>query len=250
MREMGGLLKPMPITAATWIIGSLSLAGVLPLAGFFSKDEVVHSVWSANSIAGIALLVASFLTAFYITRATRLTFFGEFRGEGHPHEGGWVMTVPLLVLAAFTIALGWTGHAIAELLHGHAESLDLVTAAVSTVVAFTGIGLGWFAYRHGVASETDMENRLGGLWSTLRNAYGFDGFVMRVIVNPTVWVCSWTYRFIDRRVIDGLVEGVGTASRYLGYIGSMLQNGEAQWYAALIGAGAVGLAALVLTLGG
>ena len=69
---MGGLARPMPITAATWIIGSLALAGVPPLAGFFSKDEVIHSVLANNTVAGIALMLASFLTAFYITRATRL----------------------------------------------------------------------------------------------------------------------------------------------------------------------------------
>jgi NADH-quinone oxidoreductase subunit L len=250
LREMGGLAKPMPITTGTWIVGSLALAGVPPLAGFFSKDEVIHSVWSNNTVAAVALMVASFLTAFYIARATRLAFFGSYRGDGHPHEGGWVMTVPLFVLAGLTLVLGFAGHSIAEALGEHAESLDMTTALISTAIAIGGLTLGWWTYREGAASESDMETRMGGVWTTLRAAYGFDGFVSRFIVTPTVALCGWLYRVVDREGIDGIAEGAGSLARRTGALFALLQNGEAQWYAALIGAGAVGLAALILSLGG
>jgi NADH-quinone oxidoreductase subunit L len=250
LREMGGLAKPMPYTTVTWIIGALALAGVPPLAGFFSKDEVIHSVWTSNTAAAIALLAASFLTAFYITRATRLAFFGESRSDAHPHEGGWVMRIPLLALASMTLALGFAGHAIAEVIGGHAESLDLTTAVISTAIAIAGIALGWWAYRDGAASESDIESRLAKTWSVLRAAYGFDVFVTRFIVAPTVAFCRWTYRVVDYEGIDGIAEGVASSARRLGGLMSDLQNGEAQWYAALIGAGAVGLTALILMLGG
>jgi NADH-quinone oxidoreductase subunit L len=247
---MGGLTRRMPVTTGTWIVGSLALAGVPPLAGFFSKDEVIHSVWTHNTAAAIALMLASFLTAFYITRATRLAFFGTYRGEGHPHEGGWVMTVPLVVLAGLTIGLGFAGHAIAESLGEHAASLDITTAAISTFIALGGIGLGWWSYRDGPASDRDIEARLGRTWTTLRAAYFFDSFVTRFVVDPTVELSGWLYRVVDREGIDGIAEGTASLARRVGSVFALLQNGEAQWYAALIGAGAVGLAALILSLGG
>ena len=246
LREMGGLAKRMPVTAVTWIIGSAALAGVPFLAGFFSKDEVLHSVMGASPVAGIALFAASLLTAFYITRATRLAFFDSYRGDGHPHEGNWTMKVPLIVLALGAVGLGYLGHQIAEAMGGHAESLDLTTALISGGIALAGIALGWFAYRQGAASETDMEARFSKVWPVLRNAYGFDEFVMRAVVRPTVRLCGWTYSLLDRAVIDRIAEGLGSGAEWLGAKLADLQGGDAQWYAALLGAGAVLLMALAM----
>jgi len=246
LREMGGLRKTMPVTTATWIAGAAALAGVPPLAGFFSKDEVLHAVWTENLTAGIALFVASLLTAFYITRATRLAFFDSYRGEAHPHEGGWVMKLPLLVLAAAAVGAGFLGHRVAELLGEHGEALDPATAALSVAVALAGIGLAWFAYRDAAASEADREARWPALWGTLRAAYGFDGLVMTTVVRPTAALCRGAYRFVDRAVIDWFVEGVGSGARRVGSWFASLQAGDAQWYAALLGAGAVVLMALAM----
>jgi NADH:ubiquinone oxidoreductase subunit 5 (subunit L)/multisubunit Na+/H+ antiporter MnhA subunit len=160
------------------------------------------------------------------------------------------MTVPLAILAALAIGLGFAGHAIAESLGEHAEALDLTTAAISTLIALGGIGLGWWSYRDGPASEQDIEGRLGRTWTTLRSAYYFDSFVTRFIVEPTVAFSGWLYRVVDREGIDGIAEGTASLARRVGAVFALLQNGEAQWYAALIGAGAVGLAALILSLGG
>jgi NADH-quinone oxidoreductase subunit L len=239
MREMGGLRKMMPWTTATWIIGSLALAGVPPLAGFWSKDEVIHAVLSNSPIAGAALVVASLLTAFYITRATRLTFFGEYRGTHHPHESGWSMRVALLALAVPAAIAGFFGHGIAELLGEHAESLDPLTAAISIGVAAAGIAIGWTVYRDGAESEERMQARFGGLWSTLRAAYGFDSAVRVLVIDPVLAVSAWLYEVFDRRVIDGIAEGVGTVTARAGSGVSRIQYGDTQWYVSLLGAGAV-----------
>ncbi len=249
LREMGGLAKKMPVTALTWVIGSLALAGVAPLAGFFSKDEVIHAVLTRNTIAGLALLAASLLTAFYITRATRLAFFGEYRGDGHPHEGGLVMSVPLIALAVPAATLGFAGHFIAERLHEHAESLNMAVAAGSLAVAAVGIGFGLITYRNGAESEVAVENRMGKTWETLRGAYGFDAAVSALVVRPVTAICQWLYDVIDRKVIDASVESTGRWVPLLGRLLSSLQNGDAQWYAALLGAGVVGLIALLVTGG-
>lgn len=239
MREMGGLRKYMGVTTFTWIVGSLALAGVPLFAGFFSKDEVIHGVLSASPVAGGALVLASLLTAFYITRATRMTFFGEYRGTGHPHEGGWSMKGPLLVLAVPAALAGFAGHKIAALLGEHAEALDPTTAAISIGVALIGIAGGWYLYREGAASEADMEARFSRLWPVLRSAYSFDPAVDALVVRPTVAASGWLYRIVDRRVVDYLAEGVGRVARAVGAGVARVQFGDAQWYVSLIGAGVV-----------
>jgi len=246
MREMGGLFKPMRYTAITWFIGSAALAGVPPLAGFFSKDEVVRSVWEAQPIAGLALLLASLLTAFYITRATRLTFFGAYRGHGHPHEGGWSMRGPLVALAVPAVLLGFAAEPIAELLGEHGEALDPTIAGISIVIALGGIAAGWMSYRDGAASEVAMEGRMGAVWPLLRGAYGFDALVRSFVIGPVVAASGALYRYVDRLVIDGAVEGVARVTAYIGGGVRRLQYGDAQWYTALMGAGMVIL--FVLTL--
>ncbi len=246
MREMGGLRTLMPYTAITWFIGAAALAGVPPLSGFFSKDEVVRAVWEAQPLAGVALMVASLLTAFYITRATRLTFFGSYRGHGHAHEGGWSMRGPLIALAIPAALLGFAAEPIAELLGEHGEALDPVIAGVSILIALSGIALGWTTYRDGAASEVAMEGRFGRAWPVLRSAYGFDALVGRVVVAPVVGGSSALYRYVDRVLIDGAVEGVGWLARAIGQGVRKLQYGDAQWYSALMGAGMVVL--FVLTL--
>lgn len=246
MREMGGLRKYMGVTTFTWIVGSLALAGVPLFAGFFSKDEVIHGVLSASPIAGGALVLASLLTAFYITRATRMTFFGEYRGTGHPHEGGWSMKGPLLVLAVPAVFAGFAGHKIAALLGEHAEALDPTTAAISIGVALLGIAGGWYLYRDGAESEAEMESRFSGVWPVLRSAYRFDPAVDAVIVRPTLAASTWLYEMLDRGVIDPLAEGVGGFARWLGSGVSRVQYGDTQWYVSLIGAGTVLILAIAV----
>ena len=246
MREMGGLMRMMPVTAGTWFVGAAALAGIPPLAGFFSKDEVIHGVLAEQPVAGVALLIASLLTAFYITRATSLTFLGTYRGTHHPHEGGLAMTAPLVALAIPAALLGFAAHPIAEFL-GHAgESLDLLTAGLSTGAALIGVTAGWFLYRDGVASEIDMESRAGALWPVLRGAYGFDAMVQLTIVIPALKASAWLYDVIDRKVVDAAVEGSARTVRRVGAGVARIQYGDAQWYAALLGAGFVLLAVITI----
>ena len=105
--DMGGLRKPMPITFWTFIIGSLALAGIFPFAGFWSKDEILVTAGASGYDAFLVVgLVGAFLTAAYMTRCIYLTFFGEYRGHGHPHESEPLITVPLIILAFFSIVAG------------------------------------------------------------------------------------------------------------------------------------------------
>jgi NADH-quinone oxidoreductase subunit L len=244
MREMGGLARKMPITAVTWIIGVTALSGIPPLAGFFSKDEVVTMVLHDATWAGVLLVVASLLTAFYAFRATRLTFFGEYRGHHHPHESGATMALPLIILAVPAAGLGFFGHQIIEVMGGEAHSLDWTVASISIAVALTGAGGAWLLYSIGPERDERIAGSLGRLWTFSQEAYRYDDLVKRVVIDPTIGLTKVVYQALDRLVIDGLVEGLGSGARRLGAYFTRLQNGDGQWYSALIGAGVIVLIAI------
>jgi NADH-quinone oxidoreductase subunit L len=245
MYEMGGLRKAMPITTATWIVGVLALAGIPPLAGFFSKDEIVASVLHGSPVAAVMLVAASALTAAYAARATRMTFFDDTRGDGHAHESGAAMAIPLVVLAGCAAVLGLAGHPITELLGGEAEEIDLAVAAVSVAVALGGGMLGWMAARGADGGDVRAEEALGPLWRTWRAGYGWDAAVMGAFVRPTIAFAEAVYQAIDRLVVDGLaVEGTGGLSKRTGTWLARLQYGDLQWYVALIGGGVIVLLAI------
>ncbi|MDZ4180812.1 MAG: NADH-quinone oxidoreductase subunit L [Coriobacteriia bacterium] len=233
LRQMGGLRRSMPVTAATWIVGSAALAGVFPLAGFFSKDEILHSVWAAAPLPGAMLFAASALTAFYITRATMLAFFGDYRGSGHPHEGGLSMSLPLLSLAVPAAFLGWFAAPLAGAIGSHAEEIHLATALVSTLIALVGISAGIALFRGGVSADEALERKAGSVWVTLGNAYRFDALVNATVVRPVIAISDAIYTFVDRTLIDGAAEGAGKLARTTGSAFSKLQSGDMQWYASL-----------------
>jgi len=245
MHEMGGLRHSMPITATTWLLGAGALAGVPPLAGFFSKDEVLHAVFGASPVAGVMLAVASLMTAFYITRATKLTFFGAYRGDGQPHEGGLSMTGPLMVLGLGAVGLGFFGHGIAEVLGEHAESLDPVTAIVSTAIALIGIASAWWIYREDVVADLRLQSRVGRIWDAAASGYGADAVAERGFIRPVMSGSRALYERFERSVVDGAAEGFARAVNGLGRILSLLQNGDGQWYGAMLGAGVVIMLAVV-----
>ncbi len=246
---MGGLLKKMPLTAGTWFVGAAALAGIPPLSGFFSKDEVLHTVVGADLGWGVMLFAASTLTAFYITRTTVLVFFGSYRGEGVPHEGGWDLRVPLVVLAAFAAALGFAGGPIAELAGGHHGEIDVLVASIATALAVLGIAVGAVSgIRPKQGADVTKLAFVGPLrWA--RNGWGFDEIVRQTVTRPACATARVLDRVVDRGVVDRSVEGVGALARLVGRGYSALQSGDTQWYTTLLGAGTVALLALVAYLG-
>ncbi len=245
--EMGGLMRSMPVTGVTWLLGAGALAGVAPLAGFFSKDEVLHAAWSADPAWAVVLFVASAFTAFYTARTTRLAFFGEYRGSGHPHEGGLDMRAPLLVLGAGAALLGFFGGPIAELAGGHHGELDLTVAAVSSVIALVGLAAGWVSARGATAPRDEAPYARALEWGAA--GWKADAAVDSLLVRPVNALSRVLDARVDRGVVDRLAEGSAVLARRLGSGLAALQSGDAQWYAIMTGAGAVALLALVAYLG-
>jgi NADH-quinone oxidoreductase subunit L len=162
VRELGGLWHKMPWTTATWCIGALSLAGIPPLAGFWSKDEILLSALHAHQYSIlVAGLFTAALTAFYMGRTTYLTFFakpGENSRSEHAHESHWVMTAPLVVLAGLAATVGLVGSPVAgytfEAFLGErtAAEPDWVLAGIAVGIALGAIVLAWRRYRRRVES--------------------------------------------------------------------------------------------------
>ena len=224
MHEMGGLRKKMPITFWTWAIGSAALAGIYPLAGFWSKDEILLAAYEGHFTALFwILVVAATFTAFYITRATILTFFGKPRDKrryDHAHESPLSMTVPLVILAVLAVVLGfansphtdwWFSHFV---YYGHpheaaASGFVLFWATASWII---GVGGAILIYGMGVISRRAIIENLRPVWTLLKNKYYFDELYYLVFVRGTVALARIVGWF-DRVVVDGIINlvGYGTA---------------------------------------
>jgi len=231
-RDMGGLRKYMPITFATFMIGSAALAGLPPFAGFFSKDEIIatagHSGYTTFLYIG---LVGAFLTAAYMTRAVYYTFFGEFRGHGEPHESPPAITIPLVVLAVMSVLTGWLNATVihvekfqqwfeprfafpTDVVH---PSFEWGMAGIAVLVALAGVGVAYEYYWRGVGHGATERNPLARAGYTfLVNKYYLDDLYERVIVagikGPIARAAYWT----NQNVIDAVVNGVGKGAVVVG----------------------------------
>jgi NADH-quinone oxidoreductase subunit L len=235
--DMGGLRKYMPITFVTFVIGSLALAGIFPLAGFWSKDEILVTAGRTGFDFFLYVgLVGAFLTAAYMTRCVYLTFFGEFRGHGEPHESPPAITVPLVVLAALSVLAGFTnagafgiekfkdwfeaGVALPALEHADFEA---VKAVLSVSIAAIGIGVAayfWFEREElGALRGLTQRNALARAgYRLLEKKLYLDDLYEKVIVAGIKGpVARGTYWF-DQRVIDGAVNGVARGVARLGRV--------------------------------
>jgi len=271
MRHMGGLRRSMPATFWTFTIGALALAGVPPLAGFWSKDEILHHAWLHGFGGGEAGLLTSpgvaqavfvvgvvtaFLTALYVARMLWLTFGGAYRGEGHPHEAGAVMLTPVTILAIGAVLAGLVGsplageRAFASWIAPGAEapSLDLTVATISVLVALAGLGFGSLLYRRGLEGPDLAAVPVAG--TALRRKYFIDDLYEGVFVRAVTGVIAPAVNWFDQRVIDGIVNGLGAGTGQAGRGLRHVQTGQAQWYAAALFVGVIGLAVIVTRFAG
>ena len=233
MLEMGGLRKVMPKTFATFIIGTVALAGLPPFAGFFSKDEILASFNHEGEITFFFIAVlGAFITAFYMTRAVSLTFLGEYRGQGHPHESHNLMTTPLLALSVFAIASGWvnipgvyTGFTDwvttrkNKIVEYHPESFDLFALSSGLLAGLLGIALGYYLYQlQGSAETGDDKIKIQPIWSVLENKYYLDDFYFKYVIDPVKINISRAVDKFNTNVIDRFVNGFGQIASLLGGI--------------------------------
>lgn len=274
MRKMGGLSRKMPITTIIFTIGSFSLAGFVPLSGFFSKDEIFAGILHAGHpvIFGLALVMA-LLTALYVTKTWFTVFFGKPRTKG-VKEGGIVELIPVGVLALITLVLGFASPRFQEFLGHEGVWPEMVLAMVSTGVVLVGGALGYLFYAGIIRIEFKSK-----LWQPLKNIldqnllfdhavdvvivkpyqkltellWTFDAVVVDGIVNGTAKLyqygskLSWSF---DSRVVDGVVNGLATVSSFSGRAFRRLQTGRLQSYQRYIVGAVVVLLFVVVILKG
>ena len=264
MRKMGALRVAMPVTAFTFIIGWLAIAGVPPFAGFWSKDEILLYVYADNRFLYAVGMLTALLTAYYMTRQVFMVFFGQARwhdasadhgahGDFKPHESPRVMLIPLVVLAVLSVVGGGMQLPFSKNLHFLEHWLEpvieeserkisstwayenkYVLLGVAVIVALAGIALSLAVY---------AKRRLPAVEPrVLENAWYYDATVARLVGGPGKSAFDGITRF-DARVVDGAVNGAGAVARHLGGLLRRSQTGFVRAYAALIAVGAVALLA-------
>jgi NADH-quinone oxidoreductase subunit L len=245
LMKMGGLRRVMPITAYTWMIGWLAMAGIPPLSGFFAKDQVVAAASQAGRVGlWYAALFGALLTAVYQSRATILAFFGEQRYQGHPHDPPPRMRSVLVVLAvgaAFVGVLGLsaTTGLIPKFLtpvvgpteEAHAGPSELVLSIVSVAVALAGIALAWFVYLSGRIDWQALRARLGGAKQTLQRGFYVNDFYGGAVVGPAKLGSAFLAYVLDKRIVDGAANGIGRLFASAAGGGRRVQTGFVRNYA-------------------
>ncbi|NJN72470.1 MAG: NAD(P)H-quinone oxidoreductase subunit 5 [Limnothrix sp. RL_2_0] len=273
MRLMGGLRKFMPITSATFLIGTLAICGIPPFAGFWSKDEILGLAFEANPVLWLIGWATAGLTAFYMFRMYFLTFEGEFRGTDHkiqkellaaagvepkgddhhgskPHESPLTMTFPLMALAVPSTLIGLLGMPWANRFEGfvfspneaaelaeHAEHFDLTEFLVmggnSVGIALIGITLASFMYLRDKIDAGAIAAKIPVIYRLSLNKWYFDEIYNSVFVMGTRRIARQILE-VDYRVVDGAVNLTGIATLLSGEGLKYIENGRVQFYALIV----------------
>ena len=302
MRIMGRLRKLLPFTAFGMVVAWLAIAGLPPLSGFFSKDEIITSAFVDKDYGlWVIALIAAVFTGFYMTRLIFLTFYGnerwhpltaeeaEAQGEiqpldppdladsdpsptvaygtpvvarqhaSPPHESPWVMYVPILSLAALAAVAGFVNMPLASTdffddwldpsfrgvapIEPSSFAQGLTLEIVSVLLALTGIFLAYRLYRIGLARAADepLDTRLGRVAPVLGHAYHYDDGIAKLVAGPGRGFAGWLDRVVDRKIIDGTVDGVGGLVKRAALGLRHVQDGLVRRYALGIALGTVAL---------
>jgi NADH-quinone oxidoreductase subunit L len=275
MRKMGGLKAKLPVTYRTFLIATLALAGIPPLAGFFSKDAILTGVFEEGRyiLFGIGLVTAG-LTAFYMFRLVSMTFEGRFRGtpeqEHHLHESPLSMTIPLIVLAFFSIVAGVVGlprvfgeranalaaflspifaplPAIPEAVHGLSHGAEWALIAASVAVAVTGllVARNWYVRQEGRPAAR-LAAAFPAAYSLVAEKFRVDELYDRLFVRPFDALARFLWKVVDTLVIDGVLNAAAFLVELTGDFLRFLETGNVRNYALMFLIGVVGLILFVV----
>jgi NADH-quinone oxidoreductase subunit L len=262
MREMGGLRKVMPWTYITFLIASLSIAGIWPLSGFWSKDEILAASLQSQPVLFALAMVTVFMTAFYMFRVVFLTFGGEYRGggaevHGKPHESPLVMVMPMVVLAILSVISGfWNVTGAFGQFMGHGETHSFVEGFfgilthslpwISLILAGLGILLAYAMYSVKWLSAERVGSMFKPLYTLFYRKYWFDELYENIIVKLTLLKGLFAgLQVFDSYGVDGAVNGVASATITGGRAIRRAHTGQLQLYGLFIG---IGILAIIICL--
>jgi NADH-quinone oxidoreductase subunit L len=276
MRKMGGLRSFVPVTFGTMFIATLAIAGVPPLAGFWSKDEILWKAYQASAVYWGIGVVTAFITSFYMFRLLYMTFFGDYRGaqvdahgshshdahgHGEPHESPMVMLVPLMILALLSLVGGLLGigdrfeHFLAPVfgstvaVENAGHGTELLLMGISVTVALLGWWLAYLLYYKRPELPQKIAEALGGLYQAVVHKYYIDELYAVLFVKPLIEGSTRIlWQDVDRKVIDAAVNDAGEGARHVSDEVRHMQSGNIRSYAGWIAAGsAVVIAFMVWT---
>jgi len=252
MRNMGGLKKHMKITHLTFLLGCLAIAGMPPFAGFFSKDEILGAAFAKNPVYYGIGVAGAMMTAFYMFRLYAMTFLGKFRGtadqEHHVHESPKAITIPLLILALLAVAGGWVGipevflsggHRLGEFLNPVFAQSDAITIKPEMVhtteymLMLSSVALALVALIYALSRFSKYQKTAEpstGLGNVLENKWYVDELYEAIIIKPVRAIANFFNEVVEKKGIDGFVNGIGKAVNYGSRQVRLLQNGQVGLY--------------------
>ena len=286
MRYMGGLRRYMPWTYFLVLIAALSLSGIFPLAGFWSKDEVLMGAWSGtgviSNITFYLLIVSVFLTSFYAFRMIYMTFHGESRGpdpdseeksdtdstndshHAHIGESPFVMIIPMVFLGIASILAGYVVNPQASILgipshwfsefvvppsahHGHVLPINFGLASISMIISLSGIGLATMMYQFKIIPLNIPGNLFKGIYRLWFERYYMDFIYENLLVIRLFYgKIAFVTDWLDRSAVDGTVDSVGWLSRNVGVVLRRVQTGQVQTYGVIASLGVIVLVAVYI----
>jgi NADH-quinone oxidoreductase subunit L len=289
MRKMGGLRSYIPWTFLTMGIATLAIAGIPPLAGFWSKDEILLKAFQSNRAYWLVGVITAFITSFYMFRLLFMTFFGDYRGaevdahgnvstardahgqdsHGHgglPHESPMVMLVPLMILAVLSLIGGFVGyhngfeHFLAPVFssgegaeaagEAASHSTELLLMGISVAVAFLGAIVAWILYISKPELPEKIARSFGSFYDAVVNKYYIDELYAKLFVKPLVdGSTTILWQGVDRKVIDDSVNNAADGAKRVSDEVRHMQSGNLRSYAGWIAAGAAVLIAYMVWLG-
>ena len=253
MSAMGGLRRYMPLTHITFLVACLAIAGIWPLSGFFSKDEILAACFRFSPAMGALMTFIAGLTAFYMFRLYYSIFWGKenkaLHREHRPHEAPLSMTIPLIFLAAVTLVAGWIpfGHFVSSDGMAYDIHIDWTVASVSLGVAAAGILLAtWMYLREDRTVADGLAARFSGLHKAAYHRFYIDE-VYQFITHRIIFTCiSTPVAWFDRHVVDGFMNMLAAVTEKVSWGIRKMQSGYVQRYAIWFLGGAMGLVIVLL----
>jgi NADH-quinone oxidoreductase subunit L len=245
MYDMGGLRKYLPITHITFLIACLTIAGVPPLSGFFSKDEILVAALHHNKLLFAVEFLVAGLTAFYMFRLYFSVFWGKDRHYHHtPHESPLTMSIPLMFLAVASVFAGFLPfhHLVTSDKMGFDTEMHMAVAAPSVLIGLFGIAMAWILYKKESTIPARLAQRWGILYTATYNKFYFDEIYLFVTKKIIFNYISRPIAWFDRHIIDGFMVGIGTVTEKASYKIKGMQSGQLQHYAFMFVAGTLALA--------
>jgi NADH-quinone oxidoreductase subunit L len=283
MRKMGGLKTYIPITFTTMLIATLAIAGIPPLAGFWSKDEILWKAYQSNWAYWLIGAVTALITSFYMFRLLFMTFWGDYKGiqvddhgqahsthghgahgHGAPHESPMVMLVPLMILAALSLVGGFVGyhngfeHFLSPVFGSEfprsmtegSGSTELLLMGISVLFSFAGLLLAYILYVSKPELPQKIADALNGFYQAVLNKYYVDELYAKLFVKPLVDASTnILWQGIDRKVIDDSVNNAADGTRHVSDEVRHMQSGNLRSYAGWIAAGSAVVIAYMIWMG-